>query len=311
MDADVLPDGILSQVDLTDPATTLALLKLNAVVGLQGEIENVAGKDRLKSIGVTCALCHSTVDDSVAPGIGKRKDGWPNRDLNVGLILSLSPAMQDPAQQEVLLSWGAGKYDAYWNHDGINDPTVIPPAYGLKGIDLETFTGEGEVSYWNAYVAVTQMGAQGNFTDADMGINITHSPDLLTAKLPALKAYQLSLTSPPPPAASFEQAAAERGKQVFNGTGRCGQCHSGDLFTDANMTLHDPIEVGTDPILASRGKTGKYRTTPLAGIWQHPPYFHNGSASTIDEVIEHYDRHMVLGLTEDDKSDLRNYLLSL
>ncbi|MDH3729350.1 MAG: hypothetical protein OER77_17605, partial [Myxococcales bacterium] len=158
VDASVLPEGILEQVDLTDPATTVALLKLNAVVGLQGTVEEIDGTDVLTSVGITCAVCHSIVDDSVMPGIGNRLDGWPNRDLDPGLILSLSPALQDPATQAVLTSWGPGMYDAYWNQDGINNPQVIPPAWGLAGVDLETFTGEGPVSYWNSYVAVTQMG---------------------------------------------------------------------------------------------------------------------------------------------------------
>ncbi|MDX2368178.1 MAG: hypothetical protein QNK36_07220 [Colwellia sp.] len=311
VDSEVLPAGVLQTVDLTDPATTITLLKLNAVVGLQGDVQEINGKDTLVSLGVTCALCHSTVDDSVAPGIGKRLDGWANRDLNPGVILSLSPALQDQTTQDVLLSWGAGKYDAYWNQDGLNDPTVIPPAYGLKDVALATYTGEGDVPYWNAYVGVTQMGAQGNFVDERLGLDIIHSPDLLTEKLPALEAYQFSLNAPKAPEGSFDSEAATRGKVVFNYQGNCSACHSGDNFTDADTTLHYPDAVGTDPMLASRSTTGKYRTTPLASVWQHPPYFHDGSAATLLDVVEHYNNHLALGLMPSEKDDLVQYLLSL
>lgn len=311
VDSEVLPAGVLQTVDLTDPATTITLLKLNAVVGLQGDVQEINGKDTLVSLGTTCALCHSTVDDSVAPGIGKRLDGWANRDLNPGVILSLSPALQDQATQDVLLSWGAGKYDAYWNQDGLNDPTVIPPAYGLKDVALATYTGEGSISYWNAYVAVTQMGAQGNFVDDRLGLNIMHDPDLLTDKLPALEAYQFSLNAPKAPQGSFDSDAANRGKIVFNNQGNCSACHSGDNFTDADTQLYYPDVIGTDPTLASRSLTGKYRTTPLAGAWQHPPYFHDGSAATLLDVVEHYNNHFALGLMPSEKDDLVQYLLSL
>ena len=311
VDSEVLPAGVLQTVDLTDPATTITLLKLNAVVGLQGDVQEINGKDTLISLGTTCALCHSTVDDSVAPGIGKRLDGWANRDLNPGVILSLSPALQDQATQDVLLSWGAGKYDAYWNQDGLNDPTVIPPAYGLKDVALATYTGEGSISYWNAYVAVTQMGAQGNFVDDRLGLNIMHDPDLVTDKLPALEAYQFSLNAPKAPAGSFDGDAAKRGKIVFNNQGNCSSCHSGDNFTDADTQLHYPDVIGTDPVLASRSLTGKYRTTPLSGAWQHPPYFHDGSAATLLDVVEYYNNHFALGLMQSEKDDLVQYLLSL
>lgn len=311
VDSEALPEGILDSVDLTDPATTVALLKLDAVVGVKGTVEEVDGQDRLTRVGVACALCHSSVDDSVIPGIGKRLDGWPNRDLDPGLILSLSPALQDADRQAVLTSWGPGKYDAYWNHDGVNDPTVIPPAYGLAGVDLETFTGEGPVSYWNSYVAITQMGGQGNFVDEQLGIEVAADPDLVTAKLPALRAYQLSIAAPAPPSGSFDQAAADRGKVLFEGSAQCVTCHSGPQFTDANERLHDPAEVGQDPMLASRGTTGMYRTTPLRGAWQHPPYFHDGSAATLAEVVDHYDAHFSLGLGGEEKADLVEYLKSL
>lgn len=311
VDADALPEGILDSVDLMDPATTVALLKLDAVVGVKGTVEEIDGEDRLTRVGVACALCHSTVDDSVMPGIGKRLDGWPNRDLDPGFILSLSPALQDPETQAVLTSWGPGKYDAYWNHDGVNDPTVIPPAYGLAGVELETFTGEGPISYWNNYVAVTQMGGQGSFIDEQLGIEVMADPDLVTPKLPALRAYQLSLTAPTPPTGSFDEAAAARGQMLFEGPANCAGCHSGPQLTDANERLHAPAEVGQDATLASRGTTGMYRTTPLRGVWQHPPYFHDGSAATLMDVVDHYDDHFNLGLEQDQKADLIEYLKSL
>ena len=316
VDADALPQPVkdaiaAGQVNLQDPATTVALLQLGAVVGVKGTVETVNGAPRLTRVGITCALCHSTVDNSFAPGIGHRLDGWPNRDLNVGLIVSLSPALQDPATQAVLKSWGPGKYDAYWNHDGKNNPTVIPPAFGLRHVDLETFTGEGPISYWNAYVAVTQMHGQGSFSDPRLGISITANPDLVTPKLPALREYQRSLTAAKPPAGSFDVAAAQRGGRVFAGAGKCISCHLGPALTDAGIRLHDPAETGMDPLLAMRATTGKYRTTPLRGVWQHPPYFHDGSAATLADVVLHYDRVMGLHLSAAQQHDLVEYLKSL
>ena len=307
VDADALPPGILTQVDLTDPATTVALLELDAVVGLKAQVSN----GTIQRVGVTCALCHSDVDDSVQEGIGHRLDGYPNRDLDPGRILSLSPALQDPAVQAVLTSWGPGRYDAYWNHDGINDPTVIPPAYGLDGVPVETFTGEGPVSYWNAYVAVTQMHSQGSFFDPELGIDIRATPDLVTPKLPDLQAYQLTLPAPAPLAGSFDADAAARGAEVFGGQATCADCHLPPTFTDAGQRVHSPSETGMDPVLAGRGTTGGYRTTPLRGAWQHPPYFHDGSAATLAEVVEHYDAFLGLGLSAEQKADLVEFLKSL
>jgi mono/diheme cytochrome c family protein len=292
VDADALPPGTLESADLNAPATTVALLKLNAVVGLQGTVETIDGKDTLTRVGVTCALCHSTVNNSVQPGIGQRLDGWPNRDLDPGAIIALSPALT-PDQKAVYNSWGPGKYDARFNFDGQNDPAVIPPAYGLLGVNSVTFTGDGDSpAYWNRYVAVTQMHGHGSFSEPRLDIDVNNtngSPDLVEAKLPALEAYQLSLTAPPPPADSFEAAAAARGGIVFEGPGQCATCHSGDAFTDANEVLHDPSEVPTDPTHAQRSATGMYRTTPLRGVWQHAPYFHDGSAATLADVVERYE----------------------
>jgi cytochrome c553 len=313
VDLDALPPSLVSdlkagRVDLNSPATTVALLKLDAVVGVRATVDT---NNRIVTFGVTCALCHSTVDNSLAAGIGRRLDGWPNRDLQPGLILSLSPALQDPATNALLRSWGKGKYDARWNHDGKNDPVVIPPAYGLAGTNLATYTGEGTISYWNAYVAVTQMHGQGTFVDPRVHDDIHRTPDLVTSKLPALLLYQLSLEAPAPPAGSFDAAAAQRGAAVFAGAARCATCHVPPNYSDANSRLHAPAEVGTDPLLALRGSTGKYRTTPLRGLWQHPPYFHDGSAATLEAVVDHYVRALGLSLQPQQRSDLVQFLRSL
>ena len=307
VDSEVLPEGLLKKVDLKSPATTVALLKLNAVVGLQGVVD---ANNRLTRVGVTCALCHSTVDNFVMPGIGRRMDGWPNRDLNVGAIIALSPAAT-AAQKTVYTSWGPGKYDPRYNQDGKNTPLVLPPAYGLAKIENETYTAEGPISYWNAYVAVTQMGGQGNFSDPRLGIDVKHSPDLVTSKLPALRAYQHSLPAPPPPAGSFDTAGAGRGRGVFQRA--CASCHVGGSGTDNNdgNKLHQPAETGMDPAYAARTANKAYRTTPLRGLWQHPPYFHDGSAATLTQVVAHYNRVRKLGLTPDQQRDLVEYLKSL
>jgi mono/diheme cytochrome c family protein len=316
VDVEALPQAVkdalaAGAVDLNSTATTLALLKLNAVVGVKGEVQTIGGRDTLVRFGITCALCHSTVDNSFAPGIGKRLDGWPNRDLNPGAIVALSPAV-DAATKAVLNSWGPGMYDPRINFDGKSTPLVLPPAYGLLGVDKETYTAEGPVSYWNAYVAVTQMHGQGNFSDPRLGVNIVQSPDLVSSKLPALRAYQLSLGAPPPPAGSFDAAAAQRGRLVFNGAGRCSTCHAGSTFTDVNAgRLHDPSETGMDPRYAERTTQKRYRTTPLRGLWQHPPYFHDGSARTLADVVDHYNQVRSLRLTDQQKRDLVEYLKTL
>jgi len=312
VDVAALPGALVSQlragqVDLDAPATTVALLKLNAVVGVQASVD---GNNTITRFGVTCALCHSTVDNSLAPGIGRRLDGWPNLDLNPGLILSLSPALQAPATQAVLTSWGAGKYDARWNHDGLNGPVVIPPAYGLAGVNLETYTGEGGIPYWNAYVAVTQMHGHGNFVDPRTGDAVHYDPDLVTSKLPALQQYELSLVAPPAPAGHVDAAAAGRGQAVFFGAGRCSTCHVPPQYTDAGFGLHDPAEVCADPGLAARGTTGKYRTTPLRALWQHAPYYHDGSLATLGAVVTHYNTCLNLVLTTAQQADLVEFLKS-
>ena len=327
VDADALPRPIVralqaGQIDVNDPTVTLRLLQLDAVVGVKGRVAD----GHLKNIGVTCALCHSTVDNSLAPGIGKRLDGWPNRDLNVGAIVALSPVLDD-SLKAVFRSWGPGKYDARHHiFDGdsvtvINTPslpTVIPPAFGLQGVGFETFNGDGPISYWNNYVAVTQMGGHGSFSDPRIGVQVTQKPDVVTPELPALLAYQLSLRTPPPPPNSFNPAAAARGETVFNGAGRCSSCHIPPTYTDVRSGpdprvpfLHAPAEIGADPQYAARSATGMYRTTPLRALWQHPPYFHDGSAADLLAVVNHYDAVFSLGLTATQKADLVEFLKSL
>jgi hypothetical protein len=327
VDSDALPPALIDaikagQVDLNDPRVTIQLLKLNAVVGVIGKV--VGANNQLATVGVTCALCHSTVDDSVAPGIGKRLDGWPNRTLNVGAIIALSPALTDKSPYT---GWGPGKYDARFHaFDGtkfipLNSPslpTVIPPAFGLQDVGFETFTADGPISYWNNYVGVSQMGGHGSFSDPRIGLSITQTPDLVTPKLPALLQYQLSLQTPNPPAGSFNRAAARRGAEIFNGAGRCASCHIPPSYTDVlsgpdpNVPfLHAPSEVGTEPVYASRSATKMYRTTPLRALWQHPPYFHDGSARTLLDVVNHYDTQFTLGLTAKQKADLVEFLKTL
>ena len=320
VDADALPpavvDGIKNgSVDLHSPATTITLLKLNAVVGLQGRVETVDGADRLTRVGVTCALCHSSVDDSVAPGIGKRRDGWANRDLDPGAIIALSPAVDDAAKT-VLRSWGKGRFDPRHNVDGLSKPVVIPPAYGLQDIHRVTVTGDGtEPAYWNRYVAVVQMGGQGSFSEPRLNLEVVNgTQDLVGSKLPALQAYQLSLAAPPAPAGSFDPVAAERGKRVFEGAGQCAGCHSGVNFTDANTRLHpvaDSMAEPESPSYASRSASKLYRTSPLKGVWQHAPHFHDGSAATLQDVVQTYNVKRALNLSSQDMADLVQYLKSL
>jgi cytochrome c5 len=306
VDAAAVPADVLAAADLTDPATTASLLSLGAVVGVEATVDAAGTITRL---GVTCALCHSTVDDSAAPGIGQRLDGHPNRDLQPGTIISLSPTFDtQPDVRALLQSWGPGRYDPYWNHDGLSYPVLIPPAYGLRDVALETYTGEGPVSYWNAYVAITQMGGLGTFVSEELGISVVNEPDLVTPKLPALADYQFTLEPPAPDPTTFDAAAATRGAALFEAS--CATCHAGSSFTDAPV-LHAAAEVGQDPVYATRGTTGSYRTTPLRGVASHPPYFHDGSAATLADVVTRYDTHLALGLSAGDRGDLEAYLRSL
>lgn len=328
VDVEALPPEIITalragQVDLKSPAVTTELLRLNAVVGVKGTVNETG---QLTSVGVTCALCHSTVDNSFAQGIGKRLDGWANLDLNVGAIVALSPALPDTLKAE-FRTWGPGKYDPrHHAFDGTNLvslnspslPIVIPSIYGLKGVGFETFTGDGPISYWNSYVGVGQMGGHGSFSDPRIGLFITQTPDLVSPKLAALLDYQLSLRVPDPPEGSFDKEAAKRGKQLFRNEAGCATCHQSPNFTDVLSGpgrtvpfLHDPAEVGADPAYAARTATGKYRTTPLRGLWQHAPYFHDGSAPDLLAVVNHYNQLFALNLTAAQKADLVEFLKSL
>lgn len=326
VDVRALPQSILralrrGEVDLTDPAVTLELIRLNAVVGIKGTVAN----GTLTKVGITCALCHSSVDDSFAPGIGRRLDGWANTDLNVGAIVALSPALDDATKAE-FRTWGPGKYDPrHHAFDGTNIiplnspslPVVIPPAYGLKGVGFETFTGDGPISYWNSYVGVSQMGGHGTFNDPRINLFINQTPDLVTPKLPALVDYQLRLHAPNPPPRSINWRRAVRGRALFRNEAGCATCHQGRTFTDvlsgpgSAPVLHDPTEVGTDPRYAERSATKRYRTTPLRGLLQHAPYFHDGSAPDLVAVVEHYNQHFGLNLTAQQKADLVEYLKTL
>jgi hypothetical protein len=344
VDVDALPGKLQSdlrqgRVNLDDPATTLALLKLNAVLGVTG-IFDKAGS--IKSMGIQCAFCHSTVDDSFAPGIGKRLDGWANRDLNVGLIVSLAPNLQpiadllgvDVATVKIVLnSWGPGRFDAILDKDGKafrpdggQAGTLIPPAFGLAGVNLHTWTGFGSVPYWNAWVAVTEMHGSGTFFDQRLSDPVQYpvsarsgswntrgTPDLVTAKLPALHAYQLALLAPKPPVGSFDAAAAARGKDVFNNQGKCATCHVPPLYTEPGHNLHSPAEIGVDSFQADRSPTHMYRTAPLAGLWTHQKggFYHDGRFATLGDVVEHYNTQFVLGLQAHEKTDLVEYLKSL
>ena len=344
VDADALPDALKKQiaagkVNLDDPAITLALLKLNAVVGVTGIFDN-AGK--IRSMGIQCAFCHSNVDDSFAPGIGRRLDGWANRDLNVGVIVSLAPNLNPFAEllhvdvatvKKVLTSWGPGRFDALLDKDGKafrpdggQAGTLIPPAFGLAGVNLHTWTGFGSVPYWNAYVAATEMHGSGTFFDARLNDpdqypvsartgsgNTRGTPDRITPKLAALHFYQIAIPAPKAPEGSFNEDAAERGKEIFDNKGRCATCHVPPLFTEPGHNLHTPAEMGVDSFQADRSPTHMYRTAPLAGLWTHQKggFYHDGRFATLSEVVEHYNSHFGLGLWDHEKSELIEYLKSL
>lgn len=344
VDSEALPEEVVSaiqagQIDLQDPASTLALLKLDAVVGVKGNF-NEAGD--MTSVGITCALCHSTVDDSFTEGIGKRLDGYPNRDLNVGVIISLTDNAKFLADllhvdvhtvDAVLKGWGPGKFNAglmvdgkALKPDGTIAANLLPAAYGLQGVNLATYTGWGDMVYWNAFVANLEMHGKGNFTDARLNDpvrfpiaaennfgNVVNDPDLITPELAALQAYQLSLDAPKPPVGSYDSQAAERGKVLFNGVAECATCHISPIFTDAGYNLHSAEEIGIDDFEAMRSPTGQYRTTPLRGLFARMKggFYHDGRFETLDDVINHYDSHFNLGLSNQDKNDLIEYLKSI
>ena len=324
--------------DLDKPETTLALLKANAVVGLTGFFEG----DKLTKVGIQCALCHSTVDDSLAPGIGRRLDGWPNRDLNVGAIVASAPNLNAYADKlgvpvdglkTILMAWGPGKYDAELNQDGKgfrpdgkSGATLLPAAFGLAGVNNHTYTGAwGNVTYWNAYVANTQMRGQGTFIDPRLNdeqyplahklgnAEIRHNPDLVTGKLAALQFYQLALPAPRPPKGSFDESAARSGEAVFNNKAKCATCHVPPLFTEPGYNLHKPADIGIDDFQASRAPDGVYRTTPLRGLFARMKggFYHDGRFADLGAVIDHYNGHFNLNLSAAEKTNLIEYLKSL
>lgn len=313
VDSDALPAGlkadlVAGDVNLNSTATTIALLGFNAVVGVVGQVED----GKLVRVGITCALCHSTVDNSLTTGIGRRLDGWPNRDLDVGAIIALSDALPDAPYN----TWGPGMYDPRFNLDGQNAPVVLPPAFGLRHVRKEIYTGDDDVSYWNAYVAITQMHGHGNFVDPRINVSVSNPPDLVSSKLDALRAYQLSLETPAARPGTYDAAAATRGEKVFRQEGGCAKCHQGSIFSDVNANrLHDPAAVGQDETYALRSATKQYRTTPLRGLWNPPqldgPYFHDGSATTLAAVVDHYVTLFGLSLTTRQKADLVEYLKTL
>lgn len=343
VDSEALPPALADslrkgQVDLSSPDTTLALLKLNAVVGVTGFFEG----ERLSSVGLQCSLCHSTVDDSFAPGIGKRLDGWANRDLNVGAIIALAPDLSpftkllmvsDETARTVLNSWGPGKFNAElildgkaFKPDGTPAATLLPPVFGLAGTSLHTSTGWGGVSHWNAFVANLLMGSRGTFFDprlddagrfpiaarAGLG-NVRNTPDLISSKLAALHLYQLALAAPKPAAGTFDEVMASRGQTLFEGKARCATCHVPPLFLEPGWPMHTASELGIDDFQSRRSPANRYRTSPLAGLFSHAKggFYHDGRFATLADVINHYDGHFKLELTEQEKGDLAEYLESL
>jgi hypothetical protein len=348
VDAEALPADLVAQikagkVDMDDPASTIALLRANAVVGVTAFMNN---DGTARAIGFQCALCHSTVDDSFAPGIGRRLDGWGNRDLNVGAIVATAPNLEPFSKllgvdvatvKAVLTSWGPGRYDAELNMDGKakrpdgkSAATLMPSAFGLAGVNFHTWTGGwGTVTYWNAYVANTQMYGKGTFIDprlddakrfpvaAKAGWGRKRDKeDLITAKLPALHFYQLAMPAPRAPQGSFDAAAAQRGQGLFNGTARCSRCHVPPIFTEPGYNLHTPEEIGIDSFQADRGPAGRYVTTPLRALFDVEKihkggFYHDGRFPTLDAVVSHYDNHFKLSLTAEQKRDLIEYLKSL
>jgi hypothetical protein len=343
VDVAALPKSLVKelqrgQVNLDDPAVTRALLKLNAVVGVKGVFQG----DNLTSIGIQCALCHSTVDNSLAPGIGNRLDGWAARDLNVGEIIALAPDLSPFATllgvsqetvRQVLRSWGPGKFDAElildgkaFRPDGKSAATLLPPAFGLAGVNLHTWTGWGSVTHWNGFVANLDMRGKGTFYDprlndaakfpiaAARGFgNVRNTPDLITSKLAALHLYQLAIPAPEPPDGSFNGEAAGRGQALFTGKAKCATCHVPPLFTEPGWNMHTAAEIGIDDFQAKRSPDERYRTAPLQGLWTHQKggFYHDGRFATLRDVVDHYNNVKALSLTEQEKNDLVQYLLSL
>ena len=346
VDSEALPNGIVrdierGRIDLNDPAVTIELLRRDAVLGVKGTFQG----NTLTAVGISCAICHSTVDDSTAPGVGRRLDGWANRDLNVGEIIALAPDLsvfatllgvsQDTVRQ-VLRSWGPGKFDAElildgkaFRPDGRSGATLIPPAFGLAGINLHTWTGWGSVPHWNAFVANLEIHGRGRFFDPRLNNaaqfpiaaangfgdlpHIDPDQDLITSKLPALHFYQLAIPAPSAPQNSFNAAAAMRGSDLFEGKAKCNDCHVKPIFTEPGWNMHTPAEICIDDFQANRAPDRRYRTAPLKGLWTHQKggFYHDGRFATLADVVNHYNSCMTLGLTDAEKSDLVQYLLSL
>ncbi|HET7188730.1 MAG TPA: hypothetical protein VFI52_11270 [Gemmatimonadaceae bacterium] len=352
VDMDALPPAVVEgvkagKVDMNDPATTLTLIKLNAVLGVVGTFDG----DRMTKVGLTCAVCHSTVDDAFAPGIGHRLDGFGNRDLNPGAIIAATPnvsllarelKVDVPTVKRVLASWGPGRFDAELDKDGKamrpdgkQAGTIIPNAFGLAGVNNHTWTGGwGDVTYWNAYVANTELHGKGVFYDRRLsdakkypvsartgGWNVRNSPDLVTSKLGALQLYQLAIPAPPPPAGSFDATAAARGERLFAGKATCASCHVPPLFTEPGWNTHKASEIGIDDFQAKRSPDGTYRTAPLKGLWTYDKknghgasgsgYYHDGRFADLLAVVQHYDSHLKLHLSSQEMRDLVEYLKSL
>jgi hypothetical protein len=340
VDIDVLPkfakEAVAEGKLLNDVDFTLTLLKLNAVVGVVANFD----EGTLKSIGLTCALCHSTVDSNT--GIGKRLDGWPNQDLNVGAILSMAPDLTVFTEmldtdvetlKKALASWGPGKFDAELNYDGKmfrpdgkSAATIIPEAFGHAGHNNHTWTGgRGTVTYWNAYVANTQLMGEGIFYDprlmdeqqypvgAKAGLgNKRSKEDKVSDKLAALHFYQLCIPAPKPPKGSFNEEAAGRGEAIFNGKAQCATCHVPPLFTEPGWNTHKPEEIGIDDFQANRSPEKTYVTQGLKGMWiRKRGFYHDGRFATLLDVVNHYDTFKDLNLTGAEKNDLVEYLKSL
>jgi len=344
VDVNLLPSHVVrglasGAVDLTNPATTIELLKLNSVVGVKGFFDRGGN---LESVGIQCALCHSTVDNSLTEGIGFRLDGWANRDLNVGAIIALAPdlsfysdalGVDQNTVRTVLNSWGPGKFDAElildgkaFQPDGRSAATLLPPAFGLAGVNLHTWTGWGSVTYWNAFVANLEMRGKGNFFDprlndaerfpiaAKLGLgDVRNATDLITPKLAALHFYQLALPAPKPPAGSFDRLRAQQGEALFNGKADCARCHVPPLYTEPGWNMHTGEEIGIDNFQANRSPDGRYRTSPLKGLWTHTKggFYHDGRFATLLDVVNHYDQQFNLGLTDSEKQDLIEFLMSI
>lgn len=321
---------------------TMVLLKFNAVVGVSARFNGPLSL-KLKSIGLSCAVCHSTTDNSVAPGFGRRLDGWGNRDLNVGKIVSLSPNLAAVARvqhsyvdsvKKYLESWGEGTYDAEYNHDGKTfrpdgkpGITVMPMAYGLAGVNAHTYTGWGSVTYWNAYVAGTQLMGDGVYYDPRMNDPKKYplavkngdwnkrpkGKDQISDKLAELHFYQLSLPAPKAPKRIYDKSAARRGELVFITRGKCASCHVPPLFTEPGYNMHSAAELGIDDYQAKRSPDEMYRTTPLKGLFTRMKggFYHDGRFKDLNAVVEHYNNHMKLQLTSNEINDLVEYLKSI